>query len=205
MKTPAIFILLAILLSCSDSSTNDHQVHSNTGENNKGTNGKTIMTLMSDMMENMKKVEASGNPDNDYANLMIEHHMAAIEMAKFQISNGTDPQIKRLAEKTVKDQQREVAQFKAFLAGHKPHGNSDAYFKEAMSIMKKMQVDMNHTGTVDNEFVLMMMPHHQTAVDMSKSYIKLADHQSLIKIANNIISSQSKEITELKNWLNSHK
>jgi uncharacterized protein (DUF305 family) len=203
MKTTIIIISLAVLLSCSDSSTTDHQAHSNTQSNNKSTNAQTIMTIMTDMMDNMKNVEASGNPDNDYATLMMEHHLGAIEMAKLQISNGTDPQIKKLAEKTIKDQQREVAEFKAFLSGHRPHGNSDLYYKEAMSIMKKMNMDMGHTGSVDKEFVQMMIPHHQSAIDMSRAYIKMGDHQTLIKIANNIINSQSKEIMELNNLLSS--
>jgi uncharacterized protein (DUF305 family) len=64
-------------------------------------------------------------------------------------------------------------------------------------------MEMDHTSSIDKQFVQLMIPHHQTAIDMSKAYLNKGDHQRLIKIANNIISSQSKEIRELNNLLNS--
>jgi uncharacterized protein (DUF305 family) len=56
----------------------------------------------------MTSVEATGNSDTDFVKLMIPHHQAAIDMAKTQLLNGKDPQMRRLAEEIITDQQSEI-------------------------------------------------------------------------------------------------
>ncbi len=69
-----------------------------------------------------------------------------------------------------------------------------------------MEMDMDHSGSMDKQFAQMMVPHHQSAIDMSKAYIKSGAHEEKLKtMANNIISSQQKEIGELKAWLDKNK
>ncbi len=59
---------------------------------------------------------------------------------------------------------------------------------------------------MDRQFVQMMIPHHQSAIDMAKAYIKSGAHEAKLKtMANNIISSQQKEIGELQAWLTKNK
>ena len=69
-----------------------------------------------------------------------------------------------------------------------------------------MKMDINHTGSVDKQFAQMMIPHHQSAIDMSKAYIKAGAHEEKLKtMANNIISAQQREIKELQAWLDQNK
>ena len=56
----------------------------------------------------MTSVEATGNSDTDFVKLMIPHHQAAIDMAKTQLLYGKDPQMRRLAEEIITDQQSEI-------------------------------------------------------------------------------------------------
>ena len=167
-----------------------------------GVMGKDMMTLMNNMMDNLKTMQSSGNPDNDFAALMKSHHLGAIEMAQLEVAKGTDTEIKQMAQKMIDDQQKEVAEINSFLSGHQVHGGGDAFFKEAMTIMNKMTMNMDHTGSIDRQFVAMMIPHHQGAIDMSKAYLKTGAHEQKLKtIANNIISSQKTEIDKLNAWL----
>lgn len=188
-----------------------HEAHQDSVNNvqsadTSGMAGKSMMSMMQDMMDNMKTLQSTGNPDNDFAALMKAHHLGAIEMGQMEQAKGIDPQIKQMAQRMVDDQQREVAEFNSFLSGHPAHGGGDAFFKEAMRIMNGMKMDMDHSASMDKQFVKMMIPHHQTAIDMSKAYIKTGGHEEeLKKIANNIISSQQKEINELKAWLDKNK
>jgi len=50
----------------------------------------------------------TGNPDRDFALMMIPHHQGAIEMAKVELLYGTDPVLRRLAQEIVADQQSEI-------------------------------------------------------------------------------------------------
>jgi uncharacterized protein (DUF305 family) len=50
----------------------------------------------------------SGNPDIDFARVMIPHHQGAIDMAKIVVAFGKDPEIRKLAEEIVKAQESEI-------------------------------------------------------------------------------------------------
>lgn len=66
----------------------------------------------------MASVMPSGNSDVDFVRLMLPHHQAAIEMAKAQLLYGKDPQIRRLAEEIVTDQQSEIELMQLWLKQH---------------------------------------------------------------------------------------
>lgn len=184
---------------------NDAMDHSNMNMDTASLAGKDMMSAMSTMMTNMKAMQSTGNPDNDFAALMKAHHLSAVEMAQLELARGTDAELKRIAQKAIDEQQAEIAQLNTFLSGHTAHGGGDAFYKEAMSSMDKMKMDMDHSGSVDKQFAQMMIPHHQSAIDMANAYIKSGAHEEVLKkIANNIISSQQKEIAELQAWLGKH-
>ena len=56
----------------------------------------------------MGAVKRSGNADVDFVRLMLPHHQAAIDMAKTQLLYGKDPQMRRLAQEIITDQQSEI-------------------------------------------------------------------------------------------------
>lgn len=168
--------------------------------------GMSMMSIMQRNMDQMKAMASTSNPDNDFAAMMKMHHMGAIEMAQVEVGQGTNAEMKAMAHKMVDDQQKEVAEFNSFLSGHKAHGGGDAFHKEVMSKMNNMNMDMSHTGSVDQQFAQMMIPHHQGAIDMSKAYLKTGAHEEKLKtMANKIIADQQKEIGELQAWLDKNK
>jgi len=56
----------------------------------------------------MEAVKQSGNSDVDFIGLMLPHHQAAIDMAKTELLHGKDPQMRRLAQEIITDQQSEI-------------------------------------------------------------------------------------------------
>jgi uncharacterized protein (DUF305 family) len=50
----------------------------------------------------------------------------------------------------------------------------------------------------DERFIDAMVPHHQGAIEMAKVALKHAEHEEIIQLSRNIISSQQAEIEELK-------
>jgi uncharacterized protein (DUF305 family) len=65
---------------------------------------------------------------------------------------------------------------------------------------------MSHpaTGTPDQQFVEMMMPHHQGAIDMAHVELQYGKDPTLRRMANSIITSQAKEIKEMRSWQAKH-
>jgi uncharacterized protein (DUF305 family) len=69
-------------------------------------------TEMKKVMDNMEinaaQEELNGDPDHDFAALMIHHHQAAIDMADLIIQYGSNADIKRMAGVIRTDQEAEI-------------------------------------------------------------------------------------------------
>jgi uncharacterized protein (DUF305 family) len=59
-------------------------------------------------MDSGMSIRHSGNPDRDFAAMMIPHHQGAIDMAKVELQYGRDPVLRRLAQGIIVEQQQEV-------------------------------------------------------------------------------------------------
>ena len=67
-----------------------------------------LIASMDKMHMAMGAVKRSGDGDVDFVRLMLPHHQAAIDMAKTQLLYGKDPQMRRLAQEIITDQQLEI-------------------------------------------------------------------------------------------------
>ncbi|MFC9966505.1 MULTISPECIES: DUF305 domain-containing protein [Nocardia] len=67
--------------------------------------------------EQMSSLEAMSGPEFDkmWLQMMIDHHRGAVEMSQTEISSGTNPQAKQLAETIVAAQQQEITQMETLL------------------------------------------------------------------------------------------
>src|ERR1700733_7710705 len=74
------------------------------------------------------------------------------------------------------------------------------FLSENAASMKKMMADMMITpsGDVDRDFVAMMVPHHQGAVDMAKAELKYGHNAQLRRLARQIVINQQQQITEMR-------
>jgi hypothetical protein len=70
-----------------------------------------------EMMHGMMS-ELTGDPDKDFAMLMVPHHQGAIEMAKVELQYGKDPQLRVIAEKIIAAQEAEIAELKKWQQEH---------------------------------------------------------------------------------------
>jgi Ca2+-binding EF-hand superfamily protein len=77
---------------------------------------------------------------------------------------------------------------------------SQAYM-DAMQTMMEGMADMEMTGDAAIDFALMMIPHHQSAIDMAETLLEHSDDPELTELANAIIAEQQREIEFLENWL----
>ncbi len=66
------------------------------------------------MMKGMH-VTFTGNADVDFVRNMISHHQGAIDMAKVELAHGKDPELRKMAQKIIADQEKEIAQMQDWL------------------------------------------------------------------------------------------
>ncbi|MFC7398970.1 DUF305 domain-containing protein [Chelatococcus sp. GCM10030263] len=74
------------------------------------------------------------------------------------------------------------------------------FLKENAAAMDKMMADMDAapTGDVDKDFVAMMVPHHQGAIDMAKAVLRYGKNEQLRRLAQEIIVTQQQEIAAMR-------
>ncbi|HVT54376.1 MAG TPA: DUF305 domain-containing protein [Dongiaceae bacterium] len=60
------------------------------------------------------------------------------------------------------------------------------------------------TGDADKDFVDMMIPHHEGAVDMAKLEIQYGKDPQLKQMAQSIVDGQGQQIQMLKTWQAAH-
>jgi hypothetical protein len=75
-----------------------------------------------------------------------------------------------------------------------------AFLEENEGAMTKMMNDMTlkPTGDSDRDFVAMMNPHHQGAIDMAVIELRYGKNEQLKRIAQEIIVDQMQEIAAMK-------
>lgn len=70
------------------------------------------------------------------------------------------------------------------------------------SMMEAMTKSLEgKSGTeFDSAFLEEMIPHHMGAIEMAQMVLKTSKNPELIKLANDIISAQQKEINMMRGW-----
>jgi Domain of unknown function (DUF305) len=80
----------------------------NSGQATVDPDWSELIASMDKMHMAMGAIKRSGNADVDFVKLMLPHHQAAIDMAKIELLYGKDPQMRRLAQEIITDQQLEI-------------------------------------------------------------------------------------------------
>lgn len=74
------------------------------------------------------------------------------------------------------------------------------YLAENVSAMTKMMIDMGirPSGDVDTDFVAMMVPHHQGAIEMALAELRYGRNEQLRRLSQEIIVTQQQEIAAMR-------
>jgi len=74
------------------------------------------------------------------------------------------------------------------------------FLAETRAAMAKMMaaLDVKPSGDVDGDFVAMMVPHHQGAIDMAKTQLRYGHNEQLRRMAQEIIVTQQQEIAAMR-------
>jgi len=82
------------------------------------------------------------------------------------------------------------------VAGHDPvsfMAENDAAMRRMMSAMT-----IASSGDVDRDFVAIMVPHHQGAIEMARAELRYGNNELLRRIAQEIVVGQSQEIVAMR-------
>ncbi len=162
------------------------------------------------MADNSKYL--TNDSGNIFAVYMTLHHEAAI-ITSLGIKDITvDPDVIKLADGIAKGQIKEVKEMQKLISSKVLKGNYSRGFDDEMeSIMDSMmsEMDIPNYALSSTEgtklFLENMIVHHEGAIEMAEAYIKVGKNPKLLKICNDILKTQGKEIEQMQKMLELYK
>jgi len=80
-----------------------------------------------------------------------------------------------------------------------PAGEGPFIAENAVAMARMMEAMSVHpSGDIDRDFVAMMTPHHQGAMDMAVTYLRYGQNEQLRRLAQEIIVTQQQEIAAMQ-------
>ena len=128
-----LVIVLAVFAFGTKVAEGQHAQHAMTDGNRTGPQVPAVASsatpfdaLMSGAMASMdgamKSAPMTGDPDHDFAAMMIPHHQGAIDMAKAELLYGRDPVVRRLAQEIIVTQMSEITVMQRQLGEQQANG-----------------------------------------------------------------------------------
>lgn len=153
--------------------------------------------------DSIEPLDMRWDNQNDAAFLsgMIAHHQGAIDMTRAIVGKAKDPDVRRWAGDIARVQEDEIRTMRDMMADLGLQDEDAA--REMRQHMDEMMANpVSHDPEVN--YVVLMIPHHAGAIDMSVPALIMSDNKKIRALAENIIVSQTKEIAEFREWLDKH-
>lgn len=142
-----------------------------------------------------------------FIDMMVPHHQLAIDMAQLALDHAQHGELKGLARDIIREQKDEINRmliWRTDIAGPTPSAlPSMSGMSGQGQQMPGMDVDLKQLAAspnFDQNFIQAMIPHHQSAIDMSQSALPNLKHIPLHDLANDIITTQQVEIDRMRGW-----
>lgn len=162
-------------------------------------------------------MQNSNSIDAHFIEQMIPHHEDAITMAKLAQTNAQKPEVKQLADDIISSQGKEIEQMKIWYKDWfgkvvpssnrvmNQHGMMGANNAMHMGMMGDDSdvTNLEQATDFDKKFAQDMIPHHQMAIMMATMLKNGTQRSEMKELADNIITTQTKEIDQMRQWLKS--
>lgn len=159
---------------------------------------------------NAGNTQVSGTIDKHFIEQMIPHHDGAVAMAKLALEKSKRPEIKTLAASIIESQTKEINDmtgwYKVWFGKVVPKVSSGMMGGGMMSQsgmhmggLEDMTA-LENAKDFDKAFLEAMIPHHQLALMMVRMLEAGSNKPEMLQLAENITTSQSKEISQMQGW-----
>lgn len=148
--------------------------------------------------------KSEGNAtDAAFVTDMTAHHRGAIEMAELAQKKAEHANVRKLADDIIKAQKSEISVMSRIGEDMHAMGMHEGGHMGMSRSDMGMDMDMpmlRNAKPFDKAFIDMMIPHHRGAIAMAKELLKKGKQSALRNMARDIISAQSKEIAQMRQW-----
>jgi uncharacterized protein (DUF305 family) len=162
----------------------------------------------------MASMQTQAPFDQLFIDMMVPHHLGAVEMARVAQGRAEHAEILSLADDILRSQNSEIDQMRAWRQAW--YGSGETPPTTAMPMLHEMNGQVMSMGTMnmaedveqlrnapepfDRAFIDAMIPHHQSAIDAAQIAQRQAVRQEIKDLATAIVSAQQREIEQMQNW-----
>lgn len=212
---PALALSTLVLSACSMPMHSTMQEgRSGSAMHGSGMPGMDVMTnnpfaaANARMMQDMHSNPPTGDVDYDFVVGMIPHHQGAVDMSEILLESGqADSELAELAKEIITAQTDEMAFMESWLRDNPEPRPDDraveiiqAYQASMMTMMGGMHSERD--ADINTRFVTGMIPHHQAAIEMAEVVLEYSEDAMLRNMAQAVVREQTREIREMRDWLN---
>ncbi len=150
---------------------------------------------MSAMNHSMMDHGAMVTSEEAFVINMIPHHQEAVDTARLVLARGESAELKKLAQTIITAQEKEIAMMQRW--------SKDWNYSTVKPSYENMMGDGTKLSekALDTWFLQGMIMHHEWAVQMAESLLKIDARKEVSDFARDVIRVQSSEITQMKRML----
>lgn len=147
---------------------------------------------MSGMHHSMMDHGAMVTSEEAFVVNMIPHHQEAVDTARLVLEKGESEELKKLTQAIITAQKKEIAMMEKW--------SKDWSYSTVKPSYQNMMGDGTKLSgkTLDTWFLRGMIMHHEGAVQMAESVLKLDTRKEVADFAREVIRVQSDEISQMK-------
>jgi uncharacterized protein (DUF305 family) len=148
-------------------------------QNNEPSNDSMMMGMM-----NMSDLVVD---DQSFIENMIPHHIEAVSSSQQVLASTSDPELKAFVQTVIEAQNKEIDAMKTWYKDWfgKDYTPNNSYQAMMGGMQGKTGIDL------DKEYTKAMIMHHQGAIEMAKKIQSISKRPEILKLADEIISSQT--------------
>ena len=199
----ALLLALLSLAACQPAETDAQTARSGSDSSNAGMDhaGMDHSAMGHDM------AGESSYSDVAFLDGMTMHHRMAVDMAQDAVTKASSPEVRRMAQQMVSDQEGEIAQMQAwrqqwFPGEAAPDTTMSADEMAAMGMGMDMSMLDRATGAAyDRMFLQHMIPHHAGAITMASEAQMRSERTEVRTLAETIIAAQATEIGDMQRMI----
>lgn len=151
----------------------------------------TLFLIVKQNPQQQSYTHATITSESQFLEEMIPHHQEAVDTSKI-ILQTEKPELKSLAQKIIEAQEKEIEQMKNW---NEEWFSSDKINENYFPMMP----DLEKSSNKDCDYIDGMIFHHEMALHMAQQLLEINPRPELKQMANNILETQSIEISEMRN------
>ena len=165
----------------------------------------TLLQPLQQMVTKLKKLQATGDPDFDYAFQAKIHTQGAQDLLKQAVQSAKDSSVKKMAQTLLTATQADIATIDGTMQQLKPTRPVQAFSQQQSRNIEAINLKLQQTGSsdklssdVDKNIMALLLDQRQDAIDLANTYLQYGKNSTLLTYAKQLVAKSQSEMAQIK-------